>query len=706
MSDNPSSFQWTLDNQNVATLIFDLPGEKINKFSLSALDALEKAIDELALKPEIKALVIKSGKKDSFIAGADLHMLLDAIEDRAKILEIIRLGHKVFNKLENLPFPTIAVINGACLGGGLEMALACKFRIASDQPKTMIGLPETSLGIIPGWGGTQRLPRLVGLSEGLQMILSAKPMDARKALKIHLIDRLFALEFEEEAIKEFVKQITHAETHKKLLSMQKAHGLKAYALEGNPLGRQFLFTYSEKELLKRTKGHYFAPQIALDLIFSSYALPLHEGLEKEIAAFSSLKGPSLDQAKILIGLFFTQEALKKEKIPITTEIPKTILSTGVIGAGTMGASLAWLFATNNFSCRIKDIHWNLIGKGLNHIHELFNKAIKNKKMSKSDAHIKFQKISPALDYSGFKNIDFVVEAAPEITDIKQEIFRELENNLSENAIIATNTSSLTVSSLGSDFKHPERFLGLHFFNPVNKMPLVEVVKGPKTSDENLALAFNLCRKLGKIPICVGDCPGFLVNRIFITGANEVLWMLQDGVPLERIDKILLDFGMPMSPFELFDEIGNDICYKASKQLEIGYGQRMQVPPLWEAINQKKLYGKKSSEGFYLYHKNKKSLNPEIDKLLKGLSLKHLTLTDEEILHRFLFIMVNEAWRCLDEKIVSSSDYLDMALIMGTGFPPFRGGLIKYANSLGKERVIAELKDFENRFGARFEPFLG
>lgn len=706
MDNDKNAFELSVDQQNVATLTFDLPGEKVNKFSMAVLAQLESLLDSLAVRKDIEVLLIRSGKPDIFIAGADLHAFEPAFKDPSILDQIIHTGHRVFNKLAKLPFPTVAVIHGACLGGGLEMALACSHRIASDSPKTQIGLPEVTLGIIPGWGGTQRLPRLVGLAEGLPMVVSGKAIAGYKAYKIHLIDRLIAWEWREPAIAQFVAELKSTQGRKKILSARAVRPFKNKALECNSLGRRLIFNTAEKEIFKNTKGQYFAPKLALDVIEKTYHLPLTEGLKEEIATFVNNSHTGLSQAPNLIDLFFSQEALKKEKWLDPAVKPRTVNSLAILGAGTMGSTMAWLVAQSDIPVRLKDVDNAVLGKGLNHIKTLFDKGVAYRKLSTEQAQLLFLKVSPTLDYTGFKGIDFAIEAVPENLDLKHTIFRELEERIPSDAIIASNTSSFTVAEMSEGMKHPERFIGLHFFNPANKIPLVEVVPGPHTSPEVVATAIELCRRIGKKPIVVKDCPGFLVNRIFVSGANEVLHMLQEGIPMAQIEKVLLDFGMPMSPFVLSDEVGNDVFYKAAKQLEKAYGPRMQCPQILEEMYNKKLFGKKNGRGFYLYNGNKSRPNPEISSLVarSGCHKTAAAVADELILNRFLLIMVNEAWRCLQEKVIGSPAYLDLALIMGMGFPPFHGGLLKYADQLGCHNVVTLLNRYAQDFGPRFTPF--
>lgn len=701
-----AAFRFTVDNQGIGRLVFDLPGEKINKFSLPVLKELEGHLDAAAANPEIKLLAISSAKEGIFIAGADLHSFEPMATDPSHVEVMIETGHRVFNKLASLPFPSVALINGACLGGGMEMSLACTYRLASDHPKTLLGLPEVTLGIIPGWGGTQRMPRLVGLLEGLPLILTGKPVKANKAWKIKLIDALVAAEFFEARSEEFLKRCLTSEGRKQIAARRKLKGLKHLIFEANPVGRSFVFYRAEKDVVSKTKGHYPAPLVALKLIKETITLPLKEGLIREIVTFKKSVPDAFANAQHLINLFFVQEALKKDAGFSYEGKSRKIEAAGVIGAGIMGSGIAWLFTNKDIPVRMKDIDWTAVGKGMGAAYGIYAKMVKDRRLKSSEASLKYHKLSGSIDYSGFNKCDLVVEAAVESLELKHQILRELESVVSKSTIIGTNTSSLKVSDMSAVMQNPERLVGMHFFNPANKMPLVEIVASERTSPEVVVTAVDICRKLGKTPIIVKDCPGFLVNRIFVTGANEVMRLYEEGVNFHKLETIMLNFGMPMSPFILADEVGNDVGYKVSKAFEQAYGSRMSAPKIVTAMYEHKLLGKKSGKGFYIYEKNgKKRPNPEVEKLRQGVAVGNVSkdLNDTIIRERIFFIMINEAARCLEENVIENPSYLDMAMIMGIGFPPFRGGLLRYADSLGVGYVVDQLKRFQEQYGERFAP---
>lgn len=694
------AFQVTVGQGGIGKLVFDLPGEKINKLSMPVILELEKHVDALAANPALKVLTIVSGKEDSFIAGADLHAFEPVFHDPNLAKQMIEAGHRIFSKIQNLPFPTIALIHGACLGGGLELALACTYRIATDHPKTQLGLPEVTLGIIPGWGGTQRTPRLVGLIEGLGVVVSGKPLKAQKAWKIHLVDALVAWEFKEEKLEEFVDLCLTPDGVKQILKRRKPKGLRHWLLEANPLGRSLVYYKARKDTLEKTKGHYPAPLLALEVIKHSYGLPLQQGLEVEKKAILENISKASDISTNLIHLFFVSEALKKD-----TGVPQGVASsdvktTGVLGSGVMGSGIAFVLSKNDLPVRMKDIDYNFLGKGFGAISEQYHRSVKDKRMKRSEAALKFQHVSGTTDYTGFNSLDMVIEAATENVDLKHKLFLELESRLPKESIIASNTSSLGISEMSKVFKNPERFIGMHFFNPVPRMPLVEIIPGDKTAPQTIATAIAFCKKIGKTPIVVGDCAGFLVNRIFAIGANELMILFEEGVERNQLDRMMLNFGYPMGPFALADEVGIDVMYKVNQILEKAYGERMKGPKLLQEMYEKKLLGKKVGKGFYVYEGKKGVFNPEIANLVKT---SGSTIPEIEMSDRVMLGMVNEAARCLEENIIKRPDYLDMALIMGTGFPPFRGGLLKYADGLGIGYVVDHLEQFKQKYGMRFAP---
>jgi len=684
---NPA-FQLTIDQDGIGKVLFDLPGEKVNKLNREVIEQLHQLLDELKDNKEICALLILSGKKDLFIAGADLNEFLAVFEDPSIAEELLTSARQALFKLQALPVPTIALIHGICVGGGLELALLCDYRIGTDHPKTSLSFPETSLGIFPGWGGTQTAPRLIGLMKATEMIISGKSLDACKAYQDHLVDQIVPAEFAEERAVEFARQILTKKGKKAIRRRRKLHGALPFLLEKNPIGRAFLFSQFRKAIRHKTKGFYPAPLIALEVIEKSHRLPLEQGLKIELDSFLKLIKENIEIPRNLITIFFEREKLKKAgaELPSVTDPADAAL----LGAGTMGGGICYLFAKAQIPVRMKDLNWEMIGRGIGTVWELFQKAVKRKRMKPGIAEVAFHKTSWTLDYSGFEKKDFILEAIVEEPEIKHQVYKQLEPIISKEAIIATNTSSLRVDELASQLEHPERFIGMHFFNPAPLMPLVEIVKGERTSNETLAKTLALAKKLGKIPLIVKDCHGFLVNRILLLGAFEAVAMIGEGSSPEQIDQAALAFGMPMGLCEVIDLTGVDVCTHAAHIFEKAYGERMAVPPLLDTLYEAKCYGKKTGKGFYLY--SSKKVNP----LIK-ISNKKVDFD------RILFAMINEATRCLEEQIVTQASHIDLALILGAGFPPFRGGLLRYADKLGLQTVHDKLQSLTPISTSRFTP---
>jgi 3-hydroxyacyl-CoA dehydrogenase / enoyl-CoA hydratase / 3-hydroxybutyryl-CoA epimerase len=685
----------------IFALDFDLPGEKVNKLSSPIMQELDHIIDSLRENREVKVLLIRSLKKGIFIAGADISEIND-IHTKEDGVAKAESGQKIFDKLESLPFPTVSVINGACVGGGLELALACEYRIATDNAKTSIGLVEVSLGIIPGFGGTQRLPRLIGLQRALPLILAGKAVKAKKALKLNIIDALYPQEFIDEKSMGFAKSLLNRRAIQTIKNKRKLKGLKNAILENSIIGRTLLFSMAKKSLMKQTKGNYPAPLAALKTIKKTFKKRPSWGMHVEAVEFSKLV--TTDVCQHMINLYYTNEAIKKDPGAVVTEKPAPIKTASVIGAGVMGGGISWLFSYRGIPVRMKDISWEAVAKGYESAAAIYKQLTKRRRLSKREANLNFLKISGSTDFSGQKQADIVVEAVVEDMKIKKIVLAELEEHVRPDAIIASNTSALSITEMATALKHPERFVGMHFFNPVNRMPLVEIIPGEKTSPETIARIVALTKSLRKTPIVVGNCPGFVVNRILLPYMNEALFLLEQGVDFERVDKLITRFGMPMGPFTLADEVGIDVCYKVANILEEGFGERMKVAAVVKSVYDSKLLGKKNNKGFYLYGGKTKEANPQINTIAKQFhNTSKSLIKDEDIINRCILMMVNEASKCLEEGIIEKPAYLDMAMIMGTGFPPFKGGLCRYADSLGATFILTELNKFYGQYGERFKP---
>ena len=690
------AFKFEMIENEIGILTFDLKDEKVNKFNTATMLELNEKIDELSKNTDIKCLLFMSAKKGIFIAGADINEIKD-ITDPKQGYEVGKRGHEVFNKIEKLPFPTLAVIDGASMGGGTELSLACKYRIASDNPKTKIALPEINLGILPGWGGSTRLPRLIGLQRGLDIILTGKNLIPKLALRAGVIDKVIPKELVKEAAIAFAKDVIKG-NNVLARSRRKQKGLVNALLEKNPLGRAIVFSQAKKAVMKKTHGHYPAPLRALQVIKKGYGKSLKVGLEAEAKALGDLI--VTDISRNLIKIFYWTEDVKKQNGTQNSEVKVLpIKKSAVLGAGVMGGGIAQLFADKDIPARVKDINYDAVGKAYQQASLVLFGKMKRRRITKLEMSQILQKITGTIDYSGFKSVDFIVEAIVEDLEIKKTVFKELENNIREDAIVVTNTSSLQVNDMAVAFRNPQRFVGMHFFNPVHMMPLVEVIRGKDSTDEAVATTFQLAKALGKTPVVVSDGPGFLVNRLLVPYMVEAVSLLEEGHGIQKIDKVMLNFGMPMGPIELFDEVGIDVAFKVAKILGKSMGDRMAESDILENMAKDGKIGKKSNNGFYKYEGKKKIYDSSVESYI---SVKNrTTISDDELVQRMVYPMINESARCLDEKIVARPQDVDLGMIFGTGFAPFRGGLLNYADSEGIDKINSTLYKFSQEHGSRF-----
>jgi 3-hydroxyacyl-CoA dehydrogenase/enoyl-CoA hydratase/3-hydroxybutyryl-CoA epimerase len=690
----------TTSKGDVAVLEFDLPGEKVNKFSTPVMIEFKETLEAINQSKAL-ALIIISKKSKIFIAGADIDEI-KVMTTKDQFEKAVAGGQNVFNILEDLRIPTIAAINGACMGGGTEMILACDYRIATDDPSTKIGLPETQLGIIPGFGGCVRLPRLIGIPNSLDIILAGKAVNSKKASKIGLVNDVvhqnilldYALQIAE-------KMIPGGKPVKKSYEPQGVMDKFIHSF----LGKGIAFGKARDGVLKATSGHYPAPLMALEVVKKTYGWSDREtALRIEREGFCEMG--ITDISKNLIHVFHLTEMVKKQNgVPGVDIKGKEVKGLGILGAGTMGGGIAYVAADKGISVRMKDLNLDALGKGMKHASDLWMKLMKRKSIDEYQYKQKISLVSTTTDYSGFGQLDVIVEAIVEDMGIKQKVIGETATYCKADAIIATNTSSLSVNEMSKGHPRPELFAGMHFFNPVNKMPLVEVIRGEKTSDQTIATIYELSKKMGKMPVVVKDGPGFLVNRLLLPYMAEAAFLMQEGMSIETVDKMFKkEFGMPMGPFRLMDEVGLDVCIKVLKIFKKAFGDRVELAPCMEQLEKTKLLGRKGDKGFYVFTtegKNvKEEVNPEIYTLL-GLPTPTNPLSNKECLERGVFAMINECSRALfDDHIVQTPHEVDLAMIMGTGFPPFRGGLTKYADSLGAKYIVGQLKTYAGKQGAK------
>ncbi|AZZ36970.1 fatty oxidation complex subunit alpha [Bdellovibrio sp. qaytius] len=679
------------EKNGIATVTFDLPGERVNKFSTPVMNEFKALLAKLKTS-NYKFVVFRSAKSKIFIAGADIEEI-KALSTEAGVRAAVGEGQAIMNMVEDLPMPTMALINGACAGGGCEFILACDYRIASDDSSTRIGLPETQLGILPGFGGCVRLPRVVGIQAALDVILAGKLLNAKKALKIGLVDYMVHPNLLESFAEKEIQKILSSGKGKRRKTFQ-PRGFVAGLLEG-PL-KGVVFSQAKKATLKATKGQYPAPLEALEVIKKSYKMS-DRAKALEIEKDHFVRCALTDISKNLIHVFYLTEMVKKSSGVADKNVkPRTVKNIGVLGAGTMGGGIAYVAADKGIGVRVKDISNEANAKALKHAYDLWKKLVKKKVIDNYQFSQKSSLVSTTVDYSGFKTLDVVVEAIVENMDIKKKVIAETAKNMRDDAIIVTNTSSLSVTEMSEGHPRPEYFAGMHFFSPVHKMPLVEVIRGPKTSDETISTVFELSKKMGKMPVVVKDGPGFLVNRLLLPYMAEAAFLLTEGMDIETVDKAYVKFGMPMGPFELMDSVGLDVCAKVLKIFRKAYPDRVEVSPIMEKLEANKTrLGQKTNLGFYKYdHSGRKT---EVDQTVYAelnLGARTKPYDAQECVERGVFAMINECCLALDaDRIVETPHEVDLAMIMGTGFPPFRGGLLKYADSIGAKYVAERLTHY-------------
>lgn len=689
-----------VDDRSVGHLTLDLPDRSVNVLGTDLVSELEDVLDEVerrAADGALSALVVRSGKDDSFIAGADIQEIAD-LSSREEAREKSRRGQLLLDRIAGLAVPTVALVRGTCLGGGTELALACDHRLASDRDSTEIGLPEVKLGILPGFGGTVRLPRLVGIQNALDLILTGSSASPGKAEHIGLVDRVAADGRWEREVGEFLDQVLAGDVRGG--GYRKSWWEKL--LEDTAPGRKLLFAIARRRTEERAGEHYPAPLRALEVVERTYPLDVDRALEIEADALAELA--LTPESKNLVRVFLlsrqAKEALPEEKRDAALEVEKA----AVLGAGVMGGEIAEVMVAKDLPVLLKDIREDALDEALRHARSLLEKGRRKGVFEEHEVGLKFARIEPTLEYDGFGDVGLVVEAVVEEMEVKQQVLSEAEERLPDHAVFTTNTSSLSVTELASAAERPERVAGLHFFNPAHRMPLVEVVRGEATSDETLATAFEFARDLGKTPVIVADEPGFLVNRLLAPYMNEAVRLLEEGAGVEALDGVISDFGMPMGPCRLLDEVGLDIARHVREQLEAGFGERMEAPDLVDRMVEDGRLGKKNGRGFYRYEDGElQEVDPGLQRRLESIRGQDREMAPETVRRRCLYPMVNEAAFALGENVASSPDDVDLALVMGTGFPPFRGGLLRWADSVGVEKIHSWLSSAADRLGARYEP---
>ncbi|HEX5218671.1 MAG TPA: 3-hydroxyacyl-CoA dehydrogenase NAD-binding domain-containing protein, partial [Verrucomicrobiae bacterium] len=676
----------TVRKDGIGVLTFDRPGSAANIFDLRTLQELDAELDWIEREMSLRGVVLHSAKKAIFIAGADLKSMSEATPDG--IREMIEFGQHVFNRIAALPIPTVAAIHGAAVGGGCEISLACDYRIASTDKATKIGLPETQIGLLPAWGGSTRLPRLIGLPKALDIILAGKALAAKPALKCGLVDEVAPVEY---LLKAAARKISQGKPHR-----------KGHTLTNNALTARIIAARVRPQLLRKTRGHYPAVTKALEVATRGTSMPIADSLALERDRFLELA--QTEAARNLIRIFFLQERAKKLTIPNALRSDaKPIARTAVIGAGVMGAGIAQWISARQTPVILRDINAEQIAKGMSTIGKLYRDGTKRHVFTPLEAQQGLDRITPAPSEVPLHNVDLVVEAAVEKMDLKKKIFARLAEIASDETILATNTSALSVSEIAAAVRRPERVVGLHFFNPVHRMQLVEIVAAKQTAPEVLQRTLQFVQRIGKLPVVVKDSPGFVVNRILMPYLIEAGNLFESGASIADLDAAMLDFGMPMGPMRLVDEVGTDISLHVAKTLAAAFGDRLKIPAHLGEMIVAGLLGRKSGRGYYVHDKSKKDAKPNLGVLAYVKNDSARTLSRDELCERMVLLMVNESARCLEEGVVGAPDDVDFAMIMGTGFAPFRGGPLRYADSTGIARIVGAMEKLVASGAKHFEP---
>jgi len=690
----------------VAVLWMDDPDEPVNTLKRALIDDFEEILSTIESDRELKILVFASGKPDSFVAGADLQMLL-GIGEASEARSLAEASQRIQRRIAALRPVTVAAIHGACLGGGLELAMAFDGRVASRHDKTRLGLPEVQLGLLPGGGGTQRLPRLVGIDTALDLLLTGRQVDAGYARRKGLVDEPVPREILIEAAvqrgRELARRPRREPLWRRIRASLSVATMRHWLLGGNPLGRRVVFEQARRRTAKKTRGNYPAPDRILEVVNTGLKSGAGQGEAAEATAFGELV--VTPEARQLIRLFFASNRLKKD--PGVEEAgvePQPVEKIGVLGAGLMGAGIACVsLLKGGAAVRLKDISDDNISHGLKYIRDALDKRVRRRSMTPLDRDRLLGRLTGTLDYSGFGNCQVVVEAVFEDLKLKKKMLEEVEARAPAGSIFATNTSALPVADIAAASRRPETVIGMHYFSPVEKMPLLEIVVSDRTAPWVTATCVALGKNQGKTVIVVRDGPGFYTSRILGPYMNEAAYLLAEGAPIARIDTVLKDFGYPVGPMALLDEVGIDVGQKVAATLSAAFGERMQTAPVLDKLIGDDRLGKKNRRGLYLYKGRRGGTHADKSVYaLLGVEPRR-GFDAAAIRERCVLQMVNEAVRCLEEGIIKSARDGDVGAVFGLGFPPFRGGPFRYVDSLGAGYVVERLSQLAKSLGSRFEP---
>jgi 3-hydroxyacyl-CoA dehydrogenase/enoyl-CoA hydratase/3-hydroxybutyryl-CoA epimerase len=705
------TFRFDERPDGVALLRIDVPGQTHNVLNKQLRTELSTVLDYVAARDGIKLLVIRSDKKAGFLAGADIHEFA-YITGPDEAHNASAEGQTLFDKLAGLRVPTIAMIHGPCLGGGLELALACDYRLMVDDSKTQIGFPEIELGLLPAWGGTQRLPRLVGLERALRVILSRKRLSAKEAKRWRLADATASTE--DQLAVQLRRLIDLAlRTGKKTAKGRPLRTWRQMLLESNPLGRLLLFRGTERILRRHIAEDMPAPFEALAAIREGWRHGVAVGLAREREAAALLS--TTPSSRNLVELFLRMEEARHSPESVAPDSVPPLRRVGIVGAGVMGAGIAQLAALRGFEVVVQEVNQAALDAGMDRIADLFSKAVKKQLVSAQKAEQCRTSIRGSTVWQGFDDVDLVIEAAVEDLPVKKRIFRDLQAKTASTTILATNTSSLLVSDLRSEVSNSKRLAGLHFFNPVHKMPLVEVVSTHTTDDRTMQLLRDWTIRIGKIPVLVHDGPGFVVNRILMPYLDEATRLVAEGIPINQIDHTMRRFGMPMGPLELLDQVGLDVAAHVADAMRPVVKDRFPGNDTFRRLVERGWLGQKSGMGFYRYRGKAKKVNPNAADAVVAAAPHEpggvseslpMAVRIQEGRERMVLLMVNEAAMCLDERLAANVATIDLAMVLGTGWAPHRGGPLTYALDRGVDRVRATLQGLAGRHGRRFEPSAG
>ncbi|HCK52793.1 MAG TPA: 3-hydroxyacyl-CoA dehydrogenase [Planctomycetaceae bacterium] len=690
---------WQLEilDDAIALLTIDLPGKPVNTLGRDVMLELSNHVADLTARDDVRGLLVRSGKPGQYIAGANLHelgLLVDASDEL--IEEGLSSGHDVFNAIGDLPFPTVALVDGKCLGGGTELVLSMDERIAVDEAGVDLVLPEVKIGLFPAWGGSQRLARLVGLHHAIEIICGGAPVPARRAAELGLVfDAVDAESLVEEG-KRLIRWLAEDDRFLDIREKRRA-----------PMGlsddqANFSFAVASGQVMLKTKGHYPAPLAAIEAMQQGLNRPLAEGLEIERECARQIVGSEISGN--MIRLFFMQTRLGQDAGGPVNTAPRCVQRVGVLGAGLMGAGITTAAARRGLPATMVDVDNERLAAGLENAAAVVESRIKIGRATPEDVGRMMALISTSTSHAALADCDVVIEAVTENEELKTSIYGQLADTLGPDTILASNTSTISVTRMASAVPDAERFAGMHFFNPVDRMQLVEVIRGARSSDETLATLVALARRLGKTPIVVKDCPGFLVNRILLPYMAESLQLLREGASADAIDRAATRFGMPMGPIALHDLVGLDTALFAGRVVSAAFADRAIEMPILEDLVAAGRLGKKSGSGIrqFVGRRGKPAQDPEFEHFLEPHRLESRDFSTQDLQDRLFLPMLLEATRVMEEEIVREPAHADMGLILGIGFPPFRGGLLRWCDSLGAGEILKRLEPMID-LGPRFAP---